>query len=117
MVKLQTQHHKSEFDGEWPVHLYGPLTPGIVGVALQHQVALPFTDHTPALHAITPGPTGPTLGAVFASNEEVVPGAPRPVVTALTVLKYAASWMDDAGVTLVDGVATAGHRVAHLSPL
>lgn len=25
--------------------------------------------------------------------------------------------MDDAGVTLIDGVATAGHSVAHRSPL
>lgn len=27
------------------------------------------------------------------------------------------TWMDDAGVTLVDGVATAGYGVAHRSPL
>lgn len=27
------------------------------------------------------------------------------------------TWVDDAGVTLVYGVATAGHGVAHLSPL
>lgn len=27
------------------------------------------------------------------------------------------TWMDDAGVTLIDGVAAAGHRVAHWGPL
>lgn len=34
---------------EGPVHLYGPFTPGIVGVTLQHQVALLPADHTPTL--------------------------------------------------------------------
>lgn len=38
-----------EVNGEGTVHLYGPLTAGIVGVTLQHQVALPFTDHSPTL--------------------------------------------------------------------
>lgn len=31
--------------------------------------------------------------------------------------KFYCTWMDDAGVTLVDGVAAAGHSVAHRSPL
>lgn len=38
-----------EFNSKWPVHLYGPLTPSIVGVALQDQVALSFMDHPSTL--------------------------------------------------------------------
>ena len=38
-----------EVNGEGTVHLYGPLTPSIVGVTLQHHVALPFSDHSPTL--------------------------------------------------------------------
>lgn len=113
MVELQTQHHEPELYSKGTIHLDGPLTASIVGVALEHQVALPFTDHSSTLHAISTGPARPTLGAVFASNEEVIPWAPCPIVTALTVLKYTATWMDNAGVTLVDGIAAAGHRVAH----
>lgn len=44
-------------------------------------------------HAISARPAGPTLRAVFSTNEEVIPGAPCPVVTAPTVLKYTATWM------------------------
>lgn len=32
-------------------------------------------------------------------------------------LGWSCTWMDDAGVTLIDGVAAAGHRVAHWGPL
>lgn len=117
MVKLQTQHHEPEFYSKRMVHLDCPLTPSIVGVALEHQVALPFTDHSSTLHAVSTRPARPALGAVFASNEEVVLGAPCPIVTALTVLEYTATWMDDAGITLIDGVAAAGHCVANWSPL
>lgn len=42
-------------------------------------------------HAVSPGPTRPTLRAVFTTDEEVVPGPPRAVVAALAVLKYAAA--------------------------
>lgn len=42
-------------------------------------------------HAISARPAGPTLSAVFSTNEEVIPGAPCPVVTAPTVLKYTAT--------------------------
>lgn len=38
-----------EFYGKGTVHLYGPLTPSVVGVTLQHQVALLFADHSPTL--------------------------------------------------------------------
>lgn len=41
--------------------------------------------------AISTRPTRPTLSAVFATNEEVIPGAPCSIVTALTVLKYTAT--------------------------
>lgn len=34
---------------EGTVHLYSPLTPSIVGVTLQHQVALLPVDHSPTL--------------------------------------------------------------------
>lgn len=43
-------------------------------------------------HAISARPSRPTLGAVAASHKEVVPGAPRPIVTALTILKHTATW-------------------------
>lgn len=43
-------------------------------------------------HAISTRPARSTLSAVSATNKEVVPGAPCPVVTALTVLKYTATW-------------------------
>lgn len=42
-------------------------------------------------HAVSTGPARPTLRAVFAADEEVVPGLPRAVVTAPAVLKYAAT--------------------------
>lgn len=38
-----------EFYSKGAVHLYGPLTASIVGVTLQHQVALLFVDHSPTL--------------------------------------------------------------------
>lgn len=38
-----------ELHCEGTVHPYGPLTPSIVGVALQHQVALLFVDHSATL--------------------------------------------------------------------
>lgn len=43
-------------------------------------------------HAISTRPARSTLSAVSATNKEVVPGAPCPVVTALTVLKHTATW-------------------------
>lgn len=43
-------------------------------------------------HAISTRPARPTLSTVLATNEEIVPGAPCSIVTALTVLKYAATW-------------------------
>lgn len=116
-VRLQTQHHKPEFDGEGPVHFYGPLTPGIVGVALQHQVALSFMNHSSTLHAVSTRPAWTTLSAVFPINKEVVLGAPCPIVATLTVLKNTAPWVYNAGVALIDGVAAAGHCIAHPSPL
>lgn len=42
-------------------------------------------------HAISARPSRPTLGAVAASYKEVVPGAPRPIVTAPTILKHTAT--------------------------
>lgn len=38
-----------EFYSKGTLHLYGPLAPCIVGVTLQHQVALLFADHSPTL--------------------------------------------------------------------
>lgn len=43
-------------------------------------------------HAVSTRPARPTLSTVSATNEEVVPGAPCAIVTALTVLKYTATW-------------------------
>lgn len=117
MVRLQTQHHEPEIYRKGTVHLYGPLTPSIVGITLQHQVALSFTDHSPTLHAISTRPARAALSTVFAIDEKVIPWTPCSIVAALTVLKYTAAWMDDAGVTLVDGIAAAGHSIAHRSPL
>lgn len=42
-------------------------------------------------HAVSTRPAGPTLSAIFAIDEEVIPGAPCPVVAALTVFKYTAA--------------------------
>lgn len=38
-----------ELHREGKVHLYGPLTSGVVGVTLQQQVALLFADHSSTL--------------------------------------------------------------------
>lgn len=48
-------------------------------------------------HAISTRPARPTLGAVPATNKEVIPGAPCPIVTALTVLKHTAAWKKESG--------------------
>lgn len=42
-------------------------------------------------HTVSTGPARSTLGAVFTTDEEVIPGSPRAVVAALAVLKYAAT--------------------------
>lgn len=117
VMKLQTQHHELEFNGKGTVHLYGPFTASIVGVTLQNQMALSFPDHAPTLHAVSTRPARATLSTVFATNEEVIPGPPSAIVTALTVFKYTATWMDDAGVALIDSIAAAWHSVANRRPL
>lgn len=38
-----------EFYSKGMFHLYGPLTPSIIWVTFQHQVALLFSDHSPTL--------------------------------------------------------------------
>lgn len=38
-----------ELHCEGTVHMYGPLTSSVVGVTLQHQVALLFVDHSATL--------------------------------------------------------------------
>lgn len=42
-------------------------------------------------HAVSTRPARSTFCAVFAINEEIIPGAPCPIVAAFTVLKYAAT--------------------------
>lgn len=48
-------------------------------------------------HAISARPSGPTLGAVAATYEEVIPGAPCSIVTALTILKHTATCKEESG--------------------
>lgn len=48
-------------------------------------------------HAVSARPSGPTLGAVAASDEEVIPGAPCSIVTALTILKHTATCKKENG--------------------